>query len=115
MVKPGYDARASSTSGAVNALPAVSGDGSRTVTRSRALAASSVGGVLVVGAGEGPVDGRRTGAGGRPGGLDLAADPVGLGVDVEAGEDELHLVAEAAEVVEADLGVSAAGPSRGRR
>src|SRR3546814_16809296 len=36
-------------------------------------------------------------------GIHLHPHPVGLGFDVEAGEDELHGVAEPAELVDADL------------
>ena len=42
MVKPGYDASASSTAGPVNPLPTFSGVGSMTVHRSRVEAPSSV-------------------------------------------------------------------------
>lgn len=60
-------------------------------------------GVLAVGAGQFPTDVRGAGVGGGEGVLDLVADEPGLGLDVEAGEDEHDLVAEAAEAVEADL------------
>ena len=61
------------------------------------------GGVGVVGAGEVPTDVRRAGLGGVERGLHLVPDERGLRLDVEPGQHEDDLVAEAAEPVEADL------------
>ncbi len=58
-------------------------------------------GVLVVGAGQRPH--HRRGPTTGEGGLHLGADPLGLGLDVEADQDELGTVPEATQLVDADL------------
>ena len=60
--------------------------------------------VLVVGAGQRPLDLGGSGRRSAQAASTWRRTQCGLGVDVEAGEDQLHLVAQAAEVVEADLG-----------
>ena len=66
------------------------------------------------GAGRAPID-QVTDGGRRAAALELRAHPRGLRLDVEAGEHELHLVAEAAELVDADLAAARAAPARVRR
>ena len=99
IVKPGYDASASSITGAVNASPTTSGEASKTEQRRSTDAASSV----EASVGTWPTGDQWTGPGAVAEALDLLADPVGLGVDVESGERELDRVAEAAELVDAHL------------
>ena len=98
MVKPGYDESASSTAGPVNALPTGSAWLSITVHRSRQEAPSSVsasasGEAVWVQVTDSAFERR----------LELRAEPVGLGVEVEPGDHELHRVAEATELVDAHL------------
>ena len=84
---------------AADELVARVGDGAAQPRRGGLLGGS----VGVVGAGEVPVDGRGTAREAVEGGLDLRTHPVGLGRDVEAGEHELHAVAEAPDVVDRHL------------